>query len=183
MPSGSLKRNERHTGHIAVLGTRLDDPELWPRFAGTAFGRRSSALSHVAAEPLVGLRGHPGGDNLLKRQIIHEAHEDLLVLIHTLHKEILDQVLEHQFEPITGIDCCRLPQVVVDHGGLDNLIEEELVGLVEVGAEALIHEIDQLRQRHGCGWTRPLPTSVGPSRGRASPSSRLIDPSLIFCRR
>src|SRR5262249_10554104 len=40
-----LEGDERYTGHIAVLGTRLDDLELWLRFSGTAPGRRSSTFS------------------------------------------------------------------------------------------------------------------------------------------
>ena len=119
---------------------------------GTCGGALSS---RVAAEPPVRLRGHPGGDDLLKRQIIHEPHEDLLVLIHALHEEILDQVLEHQFELVSGIHRRRLPQATVGHGSLDDLIEEELVSLVEVGAKALVHEVDQLRQQNGLRVDQP----------------------------
>ena len=39
-------------------------------------------------------------------------------------------------------------QSLVGHRRLDDLVEEELVGLVEVGAEPLVDDVDELRERH-----------------------------------
>ena len=58
---------------------------------------------------------------------------------------VVQQVLEYQFKLVAGIDRRSLAQIIV-HRRLDDLIEE-LVGLVEVGPEALVDNIDQLRER------------------------------------
>ena len=97
---------------------------------------------------------------------------------------LLQQALEHQLELVVRVDGGCLTQTVVGHGRLDNLVEEELIGLVEVRAEALVHEIDELRKRHGL---RPHQAAADFCRAvedvRASPSWSEMDPSLIFCSR
>ena len=50
-----------------------------------------------------------------------------------------------------GFDRGGLSQSVVGHGRFDNLVEDELIGRIEVRAEPLVHDIYiyELRQRHG----------------------------------
>ena len=57
-------------------------------------------------------------------------------------------MLEHQFELVAWIDTRCLAQAVVGHGRFNDLVEEELVRLVEVCGEALVDNVDELRQRH-----------------------------------
>ena len=75
--------------------------------------------------------------------------EDVLVLIHAFDEQILQQALEHELELVARVDRGRLPQTVVGHGRFDDLVEEELIGLVEVRAETLVHDVDELRKRYG----------------------------------
>ena len=53
---------------------------------------------------MIRLRCQPSGDRLAKFGVVHEAHEDLFVLVYAFHKEGFEQVLEDQFEFIAGVD-------------------------------------------------------------------------------
>ena len=75
-------------------------------------------------------------------------------------------------------------EAVVAHRSLDDLVEEQLIGLVEVGPESLVDDVDELRNRTGCSRSfaasplQPVRRASAPS-----PSLSVIDPSLIFCSR
>ena len=77
----------------------------------------------------------------------------------------------------------RLDDLFVSFGAGPDLIEEELIGLVEVRAEALVELVDQRGQGNLLVRRPAVPTSVGPFSGSASPSDKAIEPSLICCRR
>jgi hypothetical protein len=95
----------------------------------------------------VGLAGHPSAHHLAKAQVVHVADEDLLVRLHALNEQALEQPAEHQLELVLGIERGRLAQTIVPNRRLEDLSEEERIGLVEVGSEALVDGIDQLRGR------------------------------------
>jgi len=49
---------------------------------------------------------------------------------------------------------------VIQHGDGDDLIEEELVRLVELGSEPIIDHVDELRQRHRL-WPNQAAADLG----------------------
>lgn len=101
------------------------------------------------AQAAIDRREGPIGDFTPETLVIHVADEDLFVLVDAFDKEALEQALEHQGELVLGIRGGGFAQSVIGDGGLDDLIEEELVGLVEVRAESLIDDVDQLGERNG----------------------------------
>ena len=94
-------------------------------------------------QPSVSLCCQPCGNGLLKRRIIHEPNEDVLILVHAFDEERLQQILEHQLELVLWIHGGGLSHAVIEHSRLDDLVEEQLVRLIEVRAEALVDQIDQ----------------------------------------
>ena len=128
-PAATARGNQGHAGNVAFLGPAGDDPQ--------AFGLRRLRFRFGPnlPEPPVGLRGQPLAHDLPEGRIVHVADEDLLVLVHPLHEQAVDQAAEHQLELACGIDRRGLPQLVIGGGRRDELVEEELVGLDEVGTE------------------------------------------------
>jgi hypothetical protein len=59
-------------------------------------------------------------------RVVHEPHEDLLVLVHALNEEALKQIPEHQFELVFGVHGAGLAQPIVRDSSLDDVVEEEL---------------------------------------------------------
>ena len=78
-------------------------------------------------QPLVCLRRQPAGDHFLESGVVHEPGKDLFVLIHPLHEEGFEEVLEDQFKFVAGIDDGGLLEGFVGGCRFDYLIEEELV--------------------------------------------------------
>ena len=60
------------------------------------------------------------------------------------------------------IDTSCLAQAIIGHGRFDDFVEEELVCLVEVCPEALVDNIDELRQWHGL-WSHEATPNFGGS--------------------
>ncbi len=71
-------------------------------------------------------------DGFAERRVVHETHEDFFVLVDALHDEGVQQILEDQLELILRIDGRCLLDGLVAQGNLDDLVEEQLVGLVEI---------------------------------------------------
>lgn len=88
------------------------------------------------------------GDQSLESFVIHEPSENFFVLIHPFHEKGFQQIFEQQLEFFTRIRNSYLPQVSVCHGGLDDLVEEQLVSIVEISAKPVIDDIDQPGKRH-----------------------------------
>jgi hypothetical protein len=84
---------------------------------------------------------HPVCDDLLKCWVVHKSNKYLLILVHALDEELLQQIPKHQLELVAGIDCRCLPQTGIGHCCLNDLIEEELVGLVEVVPKSLVYAV------------------------------------------
>ena len=92
-------------------------------------------------EPLVRLRRQPLAHHLLERLVVHVADEDLLVLVHALDEEPFEKISEHQLEFVLRVHGGCLAQSIVAYGRLDDLVEEELVGLIEVGPKASVDNV------------------------------------------
>ena len=95
----------------------------------------------------VGFRAHPLPDQFAEGSVVHVADEYLLILFHALREQVVDEVLESQFKPFLGIDRRCLAQAFVGDRSFDDLIEKQLIGVVEVRAETVVDEVDELRQR------------------------------------
>jgi hypothetical protein len=61
-------------------------------------------------------------------------------------KSCLEKIRENQLELVSGVHLRSLLETIIGHRGFDNLVEEELIGLVEIGAKTLVHEVDELRK-------------------------------------
>ncbi len=81
---------------------------------------------------------------MLEGLVVREAHEGVIILLHAFCEEVLEQSSENQVELLSRIDRGRLSNTLIIHGRLHNRIEEELVCLIEVGAESLIQGVDDL---------------------------------------
>ena len=101
------------------------------------------------AESTVGLLGHPCGNHFLEASVVHEPDEDLLVLVHAIDEQLLEHVSEEELEFVARVDRSGASKAVVGRGRLDDLVEEQLIGLVEVRTETLVDDVDQLRELHG----------------------------------
>ena len=80
---------------------------------------------------------------LPKLAIRHELSENLLVAFHAVDDEALEGFLEDVAEVVLRVRRGRFLQRVALDGLFLNLIEEELVGLGEVRAEALVEDVDE----------------------------------------
>ena len=83
-----------------------------------------------------------------ERLIVHQAYKDFFVAIHTLDEQVLKLLVEYRFEIFDAVGHDGLSQLFIGYGGFTNLIEEELVGRSELGAEPLIEFANQGRKLH-----------------------------------
>lgn len=60
--------------------------------------------------------------------VVHQAHEDFLITIHALYEQVFKLLAEYRLEVLDAIGHHGLSQLLVGHGGLAHLIEEELIG-------------------------------------------------------
>ena len=136
---GHRQRHQRNAGYVAFLRRAGNDPQA---------RRLRFRIGPVRVpQPPVRLRRQPPGHHLLERRLVHVAHENILVLVHPFREQAVDQGPKHQLELAFGIDRRAPAQLIVADRRLHDLIEEELVGVVEVGAEPPVDDIDQPRQR------------------------------------
>lgn len=127
---------------VAVEQHAVEDPlvEVFGVAQGMWPGRRSG-LEAYGTQPLICLGCQPSGDDLAKGRVVHEAHEDLLVLVHALYEEGLQKVLEDQLKLIAWIHLRSLLEGFIEQGYFCDLIEEQLVGLVEIRYLGLLGDI------------------------------------------
>ena len=74
----------------------------------------------------------------MEGSVVHEPHEDVLILVHALGKQFSEQPFEHKIELFAWVDRRCLPHARISHRRLDDLIEKQLVRLVEVGTETFV---------------------------------------------
>jgi hypothetical protein len=77
-----------------------------------------------------------------------------LILVHAIDHEALNLAFHRKGEVIKRVRLRALDNFGVELGGDHELIEEELVCLSELGAEAVVQNIDDLGQR-GAGLDQP----------------------------
>src|SRR5664280_1098838 len=85
-PGSDPERDKRDTSDVLVLGRRLD--HSYPRRSAVSifdFG----LVVRIGIKSAVGLRGHPGCNNLLEIRVVHKTNENFFVLVHALHEERL----------------------------------------------------------------------------------------------
>jgi hypothetical protein len=87
------------------------------------------------------------GGEIPKRGIVHDPVEYLLVAFHAVDEEPFEHAVEHMLEVVERVGLGGGFQSLVPGGGLGDLVEEELVGLLEVRAEPVIQFVDQPGQR------------------------------------
>ena len=92
---------------------------------------------------LVDLLPQKLGDYLGKGWIVHVASEYLLVLIHAVDELAFQGLVEDVLEVLERIDHCRLLDMRVRHCFFPDLVEEKLIGRLELGSESLIHDVDE----------------------------------------
>ena len=153
-PSDQRSAGPKHAGHVRLA------PTSWWEFTERLL--LSPGFPGPGAESSIGLRCHPRRHDLLEGYVVHEPDEDLLILVHALDEQLIQEVLEHQLELVARIDTSCLAQAIVGHCCFDSLVEKELVRLVEVCPEALVDNIDELRQRHGL-WSHEVAPNFGGS--------------------
>ena len=98
----------------------------------------------------------------MKCFIVHVSSKDLFILVHAFNKKSFKQILEQQLEFLTRIGDGRLPKAHICHSRFDNLVEEELVGIVEIRTEAFINNINQPGK-----WNLLVSGNFGSDRGRS----------------
>src|ERR1700690_1306316 len=124
------------------------------RLGGGAFGWsfsggwvfRGGGGDAAAAAIYVG--GQPMGDGGLKRRVVHVAGEDVFVLVHALDEERFEHAVEHQGEFVLWVHLGGLLQGNILCGGLDDLMEEKLVGGSEISAESVVNNVNQAGEGH-----------------------------------
>lgn len=82
------------------------------------------------------------------RLVLQGSAAATILSFYALNEQLLQQVPEDQLELVSRVYSGRLTQALVGYGRFHDLIEEELIRLVEVRSEALVHDVDELRQRH-----------------------------------
>lgn len=75
--------------------------------------------------------------------IAHEFSKNLFIAFHTVDHEALEGFLEDVAEVVLGIRGGSFLQCLAFDGFFLNLVEEELIGLSKVSAEALVQDVDQ----------------------------------------
>lgn len=98
----------------------------------------------------------PTRNDFLEGLVVHETGENFFVLVHSFHEQCFQQILEHELKLVTRIDSRRLLQGHIRDCRFDNLIEEQLVGLIEISAKTVVDDIDEPRQ-----WNRFLMQHAG----------------------
>ncbi len=111
-------------------------------------GRRQRARRIRLAQTPVCLFRHPCCDNPLERTIIHEANEYLLILVHALHKQPLQEIAKYELEFVFRVCSRCLAKSIVGDSYFYKLVEEELVSLIEIGAKSLVDNVDEPRKRY-----------------------------------
>ena len=147
-----------------MLGQGFDELQSGWHCVGHIAVRSSTSATPQAP---VRFRRHPTRYHILKRFVVHESHEDILVLVHAFGKQILERSLEHQLELVYGVDRGRLSHIIIRHRRFDNLIEEKLIGLVEIRAETFVDDVDELGK-----WHRLLVRSAAADLGRPIQGTR-----------
>ena len=88
----------------------------------------------VCSRTKLGVRHHPG--------------EGLFVALHSRDEQLVQHTIQISGEVFEIIDASRLGDILVILRRSPYLVEEQLIRLNEVGAEALVEAVDQARKRH-----------------------------------
>ena len=78
-----------------------------------------------------------------ERLVAHNTFEDVFVAVHTLDEQLIKHPFEVRGKVLEGVGPRRLGHLVRVLGRGSDLVEEELIGLGEIGAEALVELFDQ----------------------------------------
>src|ERR1700722_4204565 len=73
----------------------------------------------------------------------HEFSENLLIALHAVDNEALEGFLEDVAEVVLGVRGGSFLKHLAFDGFFLNLVEEELVGLGKIRAEALVQNVDE----------------------------------------
>ncbi len=116
-------------------------------------GRPNDALAVESApgerllglvEPAVHLLGEVVADDGAEGGVVDHAPEEVLVGVESVDHEALEVLVEDELEVLGGVDAgLGGERLVLDAGRLD-LVDEDLVGFGELGAEALVQGVDDL---------------------------------------
>ena len=82
-------------------------------------------------------------DDPLKVRVVHVPSEQVFVLLHAVDEQAFEGLLEYESEVVDGVGRCCLTERFIGDGFLANLVEKKLIGGSEVGAEAVIDEVDE----------------------------------------
>jgi hypothetical protein len=107
--------------------------------------RSITSCSRTCSQLLVNLPGKQGSNSFLKIRVVHVPSENFFVLVHALHEQSLQKVVEDERELVLWVHPSGLLKCRIRCGSLSNLIEEILIRLLEIRPEAFIDEIDQPR--------------------------------------
>lgn len=75
--------------------------------------------------------------------ILHHPPEDVVVTFHPVDEQAVQFPFKDKPEIIDGIDAGRLADLLPVNGLRLDLVEEQLIGRLEVGAEPFIQYLDQ----------------------------------------
>jgi Bacterial protein of unknown function (DUF899) len=94
------------------------------------------------AEPSIQLLGVVVEHRLPKGRLVEDALEDVLVLVHPPHDRVEERAVKDEPEVLEVVVARAVGELLVGAPRLLELIEEELVGLAELEAEPLVHDVD-----------------------------------------
>lgn len=84
--------------------------------------------------------------DLLELRLVQELRRDILVLLHAVDKESLKSPQEDKAKVIHRIDQGHLAQLRIGQRIFTDGVKEQLIGWLEVCAQPLIEDVNQLRQ-------------------------------------
>ena len=123
---------------LPTSSRRAEQHERWcPR------ARPTSDAQGLPADLLVDALEQVAADGAAELLVVEELGGQSLVLLHAADEEALKGLVEDDLESLQRVRRGCLLQLLVGDGLLTDLAEEELVGLGEGGAEALVDELDE----------------------------------------
>lgn len=96
--------------------------------------------SRLRSDLIVDLLHEQGGDDPFELRVVHEAGEDVLVLVHAVDEQPLERPVPDVAEVLHFVGSGRLHKLLVRRRVRPDLIEKELIRGREVGPECTILE-------------------------------------------
>src|ERR1035438_5741734 len=105
--------------------------------------------SGFGADAVIDLVEHPVLYDAADFGVVEEHAGLATVAVHTVDYQFFEVLVEGVGKIVAGVGGSCLLQVRVGEGVVTDLLPEEFVGGGEVGAEAVIEELNHLREGHG----------------------------------